>query len=65
MKQNKTSRKFALKPISTLISLLLAAPTAWAVAYPTVPLALSGGQSSVKSNVLLFIDTSGSMRNPR
>ncbi len=64
MKLNKTSRKFALKPISTLISLLLAAPTAWAAAYPTVPLALSGGQSSVKSNVLLFIDTSGSMRNP-
>lgn len=49
-----------LKPIFT--SLLFGTPVVvWAAAYPSIPLSLSGGQSSVPSNVMLFLDTSGSM----
>ncbi len=64
MKLKNTAPKFMLKPVCAMLGMLLAAPTVWAANYPNVPLALTGGQSSVKTNVLLFIDTSGSMRNP-
>ena len=66
----KTTKKkalpvFALKPLCALVGLLLGASAAWAANYPSVPLSLTGGQSSVKPNVLLFIDTSGSMAQNR
>ena len=61
MKLKNTAPKFMLKPVCAMLGMLLAAPTVWAANYPNVPLALTGGQSSVKTNVLLFIDTSGSM----
>ena len=66
----KTTKKkalpvFALKPLCALVGLLLGASAAWAANYPSVPLSLTGGQSSVKPNVLLFIDTSGSMAHNR
>ncbi|MDO5639559.1 MAG: PilC/PilY family type IV pilus protein [Neisseria sp.] len=64
MKLKTTAPKFMPKPICAMLGMLLAAPAAWAATYPNVPLALTGGQSSVKTNVLLFIDTSGSMRDP-
>lgn len=61
MKLKNTTPKFILKPVCAMLGMLLATPAVWAATYPNMPLALTGGQSSVKTNVLLFIDTSGSM----
>ncbi|ULJ62494.1 pilus assembly protein [Wielerella bovis] len=64
---NRRSKKFSPKPsklaLSTLAA-LLALPTGQALAntsYPSVPLIWQSGATVIKPNILLFLDTSGSM----
>ena len=65
MKKASPKRLFGLKPSYTAVIFALFSPAAFSAVentYPTVPLSLSGGAAQVKPNVLLFLDTSGSMQ---
>lgn len=65
MKKASPKRLFGLKPSYTAVIFALLSPAAFSAVentYPTVPLSLSGGAAQVKPNVLLFLDTSGSMQ---
>lgn len=65
MKKTKPARRRpALRPIiySILSALPLLGAHNAAADFPDVPLSLSGSRSEVKPNVLLFLDTSGSMK---
>ncbi|MDO5070315.1 MAG: PilC/PilY family type IV pilus protein [Neisseria zoodegmatis] len=65
MKHSAQKLIFHIKPSYwAIICALACSPTAWAeveAAYPNVPLSMTGGKSQIKPNVLLFVDTSGSM----
>lgn len=64
MKLSARKRFFTVKPSHWAVVCALACPPAFGAvegAYPTVPLSMTGGKSQIKPNVLLFVDTSGSM----
>lgn len=65
MKLSARKRLFSVKPSHWAVACALACPPAFGAvegAYPAVPLSMTGGKSQIKPNVLLFVDTSGSMR---
>lgn len=63
-KKNKNSNIFKLKRLAVFSILLGTSNIVWADSvYPNTPLVLAAGQTSVKTNLLLFIDTSASMND--
>lgn len=58
------NKSFRLRPCVATILLAILAPQAYAAVeptFPSIPVYLTGGQSSVRPNMLLFMDNSGSM----